>query len=580
VAERLDALGVGVEVGGRLISSLLYADDVVLMADSPEDLQRMIDVVDTFCNQWRMDINLTKSQAMVVGKKDKCDLCKKASNKKERPAGPCSEKCGHRWTCRGKVVPVVGKYKYLGIWFTENLTWDAHIAKMLEKASKRTSSLYSFLSKNRVPVRAKMLVWTAYVRPLLEYGGEVWEANETQWRLIEAQQSKAGIVAMKLNKKTNQTAVRALMQVPSIRTRQKCARLKYVAKMMTMDDDRITRHVAWDLKGPRSAKRKGRTNKPWNRTTLDLIKSEPDLYAGYKRMKQARERNGNILPIGADPTWPGEDNMYEYEPVLAWRSCVDRWAHAVRKAAVKTGSNLSLIKRSYRGNRRVPKFQLTRLPNWGANQIRVRLLAGTSALHCTLSKYRDRPKTCPMGCDEVEDPVHFLVKCEASADARERYVNDLSVYCSREHEVGEDGRGATNCKEYYESLDDKGKAVFMLGGPLHLSHPKKGARPWIPEPAVDRLARCFVRLAWTNRSESLDKSNDNVVDLTTRVSNRKASRSVTEYFIPVAAGTYETNERGERHNTNTHMHTHAHERSPRLVQPRSGSHGPPAKEYE
>ena len=49
------------------LHSLLYADDVVLVADSPEKLQELIAVVDQFCRRWHMDINLKKSEVMVVG---------------------------------------------------------------------------------------------------------------------------------------------------------------------------------------------------------------------------------------------------------------------------------------------------------------------------------------------------------------------------------------------------------------------------------------------------------------------------------------------------------------------------------
>jgi ATP-dependent protease HslVU (ClpYQ) peptidase subunit len=36
------------------------------MAETPEHLQKLIDVVDDFCRKWRMDINLKKSEIMVA----------------------------------------------------------------------------------------------------------------------------------------------------------------------------------------------------------------------------------------------------------------------------------------------------------------------------------------------------------------------------------------------------------------------------------------------------------------------------------------------------------------------------------
>eukprot|EP00808_Paulinella_micropora_P020213 g34498.t1 len=48
----------------RQLRSLLYADDVVMLAESPVELNAMIEVVRWFCDTWRIEINLAKSQVM------------------------------------------------------------------------------------------------------------------------------------------------------------------------------------------------------------------------------------------------------------------------------------------------------------------------------------------------------------------------------------------------------------------------------------------------------------------------------------------------------------------------------------
>ena len=42
LASTIKSLGCGVQFGGENICVLLYADDIILMADSEEDLQRML----------------------------------------------------------------------------------------------------------------------------------------------------------------------------------------------------------------------------------------------------------------------------------------------------------------------------------------------------------------------------------------------------------------------------------------------------------------------------------------------------------------------------------------------------------
>eukprot|EP00808_Paulinella_micropora_P032015 g23510.t1 len=66
LAERCKGLAYSPEgpANRRQLRSLLYADDVVMLAESPEELNAMIEVVRSFCDTWRIEINLAKSQGM------------------------------------------------------------------------------------------------------------------------------------------------------------------------------------------------------------------------------------------------------------------------------------------------------------------------------------------------------------------------------------------------------------------------------------------------------------------------------------------------------------------------------------
>ena len=43
---------------------LLYADDLVLLAESEEGLQRLLDVINTWCNTWGMKVISNKSKVV------------------------------------------------------------------------------------------------------------------------------------------------------------------------------------------------------------------------------------------------------------------------------------------------------------------------------------------------------------------------------------------------------------------------------------------------------------------------------------------------------------------------------------
>ena len=69
LAEELKGSGIGIEIGEELVlSCLLYADDIVLLADSETDLQALLNIVNVWCSKWRLEVNLLKTNVMHVKK--------------------------------------------------------------------------------------------------------------------------------------------------------------------------------------------------------------------------------------------------------------------------------------------------------------------------------------------------------------------------------------------------------------------------------------------------------------------------------------------------------------------------------
>ena len=58
----------GVRLGNETVDVLLFADDMVLVADSEESLQMNLKKLDETLTRWKMKMNWEKTEVMKVGK--------------------------------------------------------------------------------------------------------------------------------------------------------------------------------------------------------------------------------------------------------------------------------------------------------------------------------------------------------------------------------------------------------------------------------------------------------------------------------------------------------------------------------
>ncbi len=90
---------VGVELSTAIITYILYADDLILVSDSVEGLQKLIDGLFSFCKKWHMIVNLTKTKIIVFNKRKLKDI---------------------KFVYDGNEVEIVSEHKYVGTIFSSN----------------------------------------------------------------------------------------------------------------------------------------------------------------------------------------------------------------------------------------------------------------------------------------------------------------------------------------------------------------------------------------------------------------------------------------------------------------------------
>jgi hypothetical protein len=165
-AENMSRDGGETTVTSKMVA-LMLADDLVGVAESQQELQRMADTIHAYSRKWRFKLSPSKSAVVVFAP---------PSSTKETPAVSFG-------TNR---LPVLDAYTYLGVVFSNDCKWDAHIASMLDKATASINALHAFFQNRRVKFEVKRAILLAIIRPRVEYGSEVWSASSQQAETFES----------------------------------------------------------------------------------------------------------------------------------------------------------------------------------------------------------------------------------------------------------------------------------------------------------------------------------------------------------------------------------------------------------
>ena len=138
---------------GRWVTSLVYADDVVLLSWSAQGLQQLISSMHQFCAGMGLTISPTKTEVMVFH-------------------GPAAGS----WHVNGQTLPVSSSFKYLGLIFHESGSWTAAFKRLLQNgngARARLAAKYKALDCDKsFPMMRRL--FDAVVRPTVSYGCEIW----------------------------------------------------------------------------------------------------------------------------------------------------------------------------------------------------------------------------------------------------------------------------------------------------------------------------------------------------------------------------------------------------------------------
>uniref|UniRef100_A0A8C6LDH0 Reverse transcriptase domain-containing protein n=1 Tax=Nothobranchius furzeri TaxID=105023 RepID=A0A8C6LDH0_NOTFU len=272
-----------VEFGGRRISSLLFADDVVLLASSSSDLQLLLGRFAAECEAAGMRISTSKSETMVL----------------DRKRVACHLRVG------GEVLPQVEEFKYLGVLFTSEGRRDREIDRRIGSASAVMRTLSrSVVGKRELSQKARLSIYRSIYVPILTYGHELWVMTErTRSRIQAAEMSFLRRVAgLSLRDRVRSSDIREGLGVEPLLLRIERSQLRWFGHLVRMPPGRLPGEVFRAC--PAGRRPPGRPRTRWRGYISNLVRERLGVLP-EELVDKAGESTAWSSLIGMLPPRPG-----------------------------------------------------------------------------------------------------------------------------------------------------------------------------------------------------------------------------------------------------------------------------------
>ena len=144
------------------LNMLLYANDLALIADTEEDLQKLLDALSKWCKGNEMSINIDKTKVVHF-------------------RNPAKSHTAFSFSCGNQTVDVTTSYRYLGLTIGEHLNYNV-TAKALAAAASRALGLVisKFKSAGGLPYSLFSELYVSIVWSTISYGVCIWGQRNTR----------------------------------------------------------------------------------------------------------------------------------------------------------------------------------------------------------------------------------------------------------------------------------------------------------------------------------------------------------------------------------------------------------------
>ena len=156
LAIHLKSFGIGIECDDDIVCLLMYADDIVILAETERDLQILLNALNGWSCTNDMVINGSKSNVIHFRNPSEC-------------------RTNFTFQCGDNALRVVDRYTYLGLQLTEHLDFEL-TAKFVAQSACRALGL--LISKCKLigglPFNVFTKLYDSVVYPVINYAASIW----------------------------------------------------------------------------------------------------------------------------------------------------------------------------------------------------------------------------------------------------------------------------------------------------------------------------------------------------------------------------------------------------------------------
>ncbi len=146
---------------------LAYADDLLIICSSLEQLQRVIKCIKKWCTKNNIQLNEKKSGIL--------ELLPRMGNYRPR----------YKNIDTMEGIPFTTSYKYLGTWITSKMSMKPQLDHIRKKTDFIVNKLYPLL--NEVSLSYRINLWTILLRPLFDQLAQLYTIEKAKSNLLKAE---------------------------------------------------------------------------------------------------------------------------------------------------------------------------------------------------------------------------------------------------------------------------------------------------------------------------------------------------------------------------------------------------------